>query len=402
MSQITHKFQHKEDILNAVHLGNLETLKKHLTQENVNQIKDRNGHTLLCLATTNDKMEIIKWLVTDINCDVNLHCNGHTALCTALTKGNFELFFYLINNNADCKGRNQLCLLHEAASKNRLDIAKLLIEKGADPNQLNNLSQTPLTISVLQNNTEICKYLIDNGACANISDRRGNTILHTACSLGDFDLVEVILDNYPDCDLKCKNGNEETPLDLLWTTAIKEAKAPFKLIDKFIQLGALFSMPWNLVFNCHNHMVLIKCMALLCKYRIKDLFLKDKILFTDLIIKGYWSNSLIVSIKSAILDHKMQSDEQQQDLFKSIETIILSGELNLNISELISTFYMFDDTKELEIYNKLNKLYSNPFTLMNLCRIAIRKNLKTFNINFVQNELKLPEQLKNFLLFESI
>jgi hypothetical protein len=191
-------------------------------------------------------------------------------------------------------------------------------------------------------------------------------------------------------------------LDLLWTTAIKEAKAPFNLIDKFIQLGALFSMPWNLIYNCHNHIVLIKCMALLCKYRLKDLFLKDKILFTDLIIKGYWSNSLIVSIKSAILDHKMQNNEEQLELYKSIETIILSGELNLNISELISTFYMFEDTKELDIYNKLNKLYSSPFTLMNLCRIAVRKNLKTFNINFVQNELKLPEQLKKFLLFESI
>jgi hypothetical protein len=98
----------------------------------------------------------------------------------------------------------------------------------------------------------------------------------------------------------------------------------------------------------------------------------------------------------------MQNNEEQLELYKSIETIILSGELNLNISELISTFYMFEDTKELDIYNKLNKLYSSPFTLMNLCRIAVRKNLKTFNINFVQNELKLPEQLKKFLLFESI
>jgi hypothetical protein len=400
MSQLSHKLA-KDEIIAAIQNGVLDTLKKLITPENVNHIKDRNGHTLLCLATTSDKIDIIKWLVNDINCDINLHCNGHTALCTALSKGYFDLFFYFIENNADCKGRNQLNLLHEAAAKNRLDIAKILIEKGADPNQLNNISQTPLTISVLQNNTEMCKYLLDNGACANVADRKGNTILHLACTLGDFDLVDVIVDNYPDCDLKCKNQNEETPLDLLWTTAIKEAKAPFNLIDKFIKLGALFSMPWNLIFNCHNHIVLIKCMALLCKYRLTDLFLKDKILFTELIIKGYWSNSLIVSIKSAILDHKMQNADEQQELYKAIETIVLSGELNLNVSELISTFYMFEDIKELEVYNRLNKLYSSPFNLMNLCRIVIRKNLKMLNPEFIHDELKMPEQLKKFLLFES-
>ena len=33
---------------------------------------------------------------------------------------------------------------HYAASKNRLDIGKILIEKGADVNKLNNLKQTPM------------------------------------------------------------------------------------------------------------------------------------------------------------------------------------------------------------------------------------------------------------------
>jgi hypothetical protein len=387
----------KDEIFAAIHSGDLDKLKRLVTPEHANT-KDRSGHTLIHMATNSDKTEICKWLF-DLGADINIHCNGHSVIELALTKGNFDLFQFYLDNNADCIGRNQLNLLHEAVSKNRMDIVETLINKGADPNQLNNLHNTPLTVAVYVKNKDICKFLLDNNACANIPDRKGNTTLHIACSMGCLDIIELIVSN-TECDLKLKNHNEETALDLLWTTAIKDAKAPIELLQTFIEHGAQFSMPWNFTFNCHNHIVFIKCMTLLCKYRLSDLFLPDRRTFTDLIITGYWRNSLIVSIKSAIVDYKTQSTAEQMSLFKSIETLILSGELNLNASDLISTFYMFDECNDFEVYKWLSSLFATPFSLMDLCRITIRKNLLHLDTNFIDSHVKLSEQMKKYILME--
>lgn len=388
----------KDEIFHAIQTGNLDILKTYINTENVN-IKDRSGYTLLQMATNAEKVDIAKWLVS-MGGEINMHCNGNTAISLALTKGNFELFNYYLKNNGDCKGRNQLNLLHEAANKDRCDILEILIEKGADPNQLNSMHYTPLTIAVMHKNKKICQVLLENGACATIPDKKGNTALHVACSLGDLEMISVLLDN-TECDLKLKNANEETALDILWISSIKEAKKTnYELIDRFIKLGAVFSMPWNFTFNCHNHVVFIHCMSILCKYRLKELFLNDKPLFTELIINGYWRNSLIVSIKTAIIDHKAQTTLEQKQLFESIETIILSKELDLSESDLCSTFYMFDEVDDFEVYKMLKKLFTNSLTLKCLSRIQIRKCLTSLSKESVEQLDVLTEPLKKFIIFE--
>lgn len=387
----------KDEIFYAIQNGNLETLKKLVTSENAN-IKDRSGHTLLHMATNNEKNEVAKWLVS-IGAEINTHCSGNTAISLALAKGNFELFEFYLQNNGDCKGRNQLNLLHEAANKNRCDIVETLIEKGADPNQLNNVHYTPLTISVSHSNKKICQVLLENGACATIPDKKGNTALHLACSLGNPDIINCLLDN-AECDFRLRNSNDETCLDILWMSMIKEPKnANEEIINKFILQGALFSMPWNFTFSADNHISFIKLMSVVCKYRLKDLFINEKPLLTNTIIHGYWRNSLIVSIKSAIIEHEI--NKEQQDIISEIETIILSNELDLTEQDLCSTFHMFEEVKDLDVYKNIKEnLFATPMSLKNLTRISVRKNLKFLNHDSME-ELKLSDDvLKKFLFFE--
>lgn len=389
----------KDEIFHAIQTGNLEGLKKLVGTENAN-IKDRSGHTLLHVATANEKNEIAKWLVS-IGAEINVHCSGNTAVSLALAKGNFDLFDFYLKNNGDCKGRNQLNLLHEAANKDRCDIVETLIDKGADPNQLNNLHYTPLTISVSHRNVKISQLLLESGACATIPDKKGNTALHLACSLGDSEMINLLLDN-AECDFRLRNGNDETCLDMLWITMIKEPKNNnLELIDKLIQHGALFFMPWNFTFSCHSHVSFIKLMSIVCKYRLRDLFIDEKPLFTNLIIKGYWRNSLIVSIKSAIIDHKSQSTQDQIDLFKAIETIVLSQELELTEQDLCSTFYMFDEVDEFDVYTNLKKkLFAGPLTLKNMTRVKIREYLNFFDRESLKEINVLTEPMKKFLFFD--
>ena len=390
----------KDEIIHAIQIGNLESLKTYISHENVNLFKDRSGNSILHIATNFEKFQIVKWLIT-LGADLNLQCNGNTVLSLALSKGQFELFDFYIKSNADCKGRNQLNLLHEAANKNRSDYVELLIERGADPNQLNSLHYTPLTIAVNHGNKTICQILLENGACATIPDKKGNTVLHLACSMGDADLIQVLIDN-TECDFRIKNLNEETALDLLWITSIKESKASnCDIIDKVILNGGVFSMPWNFTFNSHNHSVFIRCMSVLCKYRLKELFLNDRPLFNELIINGYWRNSLIVSIKSVIIEHtKSATDLDAKNLFNSIENILSSGEIELNEDDLCSTFYMFDEVDEFEIYRFLKSYFSTPQSLRSLSRATVRNALNNLNHESVQQLKILTEPLKKFILFE--
>jgi hypothetical protein len=384
----------KDEIIHAIQNGNLDQLKTLINLDNLN-MKDRSGYSLLHIATNAEKLEIAKWFLETYSIDINLHCNGHNVLSLALSKGNFEMFDYYLEQKAECIGRNQLNILHEAVNKNRYDIVERLIEKGADPNQTNNLLITPLTIAVTHRNKRIILLLLESGACANLPDKKGNTAVHLACSMGDAELINVLLDN-TECDLKLKNHLDETPFDLFWTCCLREAKSPdVSLLIKIIELGGLFSMPWNFTLNNQNHFIFIIAMSILCRYKLKDLFVNDKPLFTDLIIRGYWRNSLIVAIKSSIIDNK-----ETKELFKAIETIILSNEMELSEGDLCSTFYMFDEVDEFEVYKLLKDLYSTPFSLKSLSRISIRSRIDNFNIEAVDG-LKLNDQLKNYLIFET-
>lgn len=232
--------------------------------------------------------------------------------------------------------------------------------------------------------------------------KKGNTALHLACQIANADIINVLLDN-AECDFRLRNTNDETCLDMLWMSMIKESKnLNLTILNKLILHGAIFSMPCNFGFSANSHVAFIKLMSVACKYRLQELFINEKPLFTNLIVNGYWRNSLIVSIKSAMIDCKIQSKEDQSDLYKAIETIILSNELDLTESDLCSTFYMFEEVDEFDVFKKLKKnVYSGPLLLKDLARIQIRESLTTLDTESVEKLHKLSEPLQKFLFFDN-
>jgi len=111
---------------------------------------------------------------------------------------------------------------------------------------------------------------------------------------------------------------------------------------------------------------------------------------------------LIVSIKTAVIDYKAQSPEDQVDLYKAIEIIVLSQEVCLSNNDLCSTFYMFDEVEEFDVYkNMKDKLFSAPFALRDLAKIEVRRNLKVFDSENVEQLKGLSEPMQKFLFFET-
>ncbi|CAL4063322.1 unnamed protein product, partial [Meganyctiphanes norvegica] len=113
-------------------------------------------------------------------------------------------------------------LLHVAAKKNLPDVAKRLIEHGADPNirDLSGMKYTPLHYAVEDGNHEVIKILLDGGANPNARESGfGRTSLHLLLKKwksneDNFKSCLDILLDHNKINVDSQDDNRATPLDL--------------------------------------------------------------------------------------------------------------------------------------------------------------------------------------------
>ncbi|MCF0261514.1 MAG: ankyrin repeat domain-containing protein [Sphaerochaetaceae bacterium] len=141
---------------------------------------------LLAAAISASKANDIHLLVrqgADINCTnewgltplmLAAQYNTHVVILKAILKEGADLFA------VEPKYRSNA--LHLAANKcSNPKVIEVLVEAGADINARNYLGETPLIMSVLQNqNTRIFSQLITSGADINICDWQGHNVMEYA------------------------------------------------------------------------------------------------------------------------------------------------------------------------------------------------------------------------------
>lgn len=107
-----------------------------------------------------------------------------------------------------------------------IELAKILIEKGADVNIRDNYGETPLILSLLLKQTEAAKLLIEEGADVNKFDQYGNCPLSLAIEYNQTELEKLLIEKGADIDtcddfgttaLVCaiRNGNVELAKQLI-------------------------------------------------------------------------------------------------------------------------------------------------------------------------------------------
>jgi ankyrin repeat protein len=126
---------------------------------------------------------------------------GMTALHLAAREGNVELARQMIEEGADVNARVRSgekrspewgsTPLHYAVRDGHIDVARLLIEKGADVNAANDRGVTPLHRAIY--NAEMARLLIEKGATLDAADERGQTPLHWAALDGAADATASLL-----------------------------------------------------------------------------------------------------------------------------------------------------------------------------------------------------------------
>ena len=183
--------------------------------ENGSDVKalNKDGLTLLDLATKKGKIEVVKFLVSK-GADVNAKGgSGATPLHLAVYRGDVEIVKLLVSAGADIHAKNKYgsTPLHSTTDRN-LEIAKFLVSKGADIHEKNNNGATPLHSAIYRYREclEIVKFLISKGADVNEKDNNGETPFRRAIYEGELEIVRFLVSAGADVNEKDKYG--ATPL----------------------------------------------------------------------------------------------------------------------------------------------------------------------------------------------
>ena len=190
----------------AVHNGHREivdllreaqdrTEKTEPETDKINIIAKKMDNTLRNAIYEND-VKLVKELI-DEGADVNkaLTTDGDTPLCIAARYGQLDVAQLLLDrgaevNKADRYGSTPLYI---AARYGQLAVAELLLDKGAEVNLANTYGATPLWIAVQEGKLDVAKLLIDKGADVNKAETTyGRAPLWVAEKYGHTEIVNLL------------------------------------------------------------------------------------------------------------------------------------------------------------------------------------------------------------------
>ena len=200
------------------------------------KLGNNDGTTPLHFAVKNGNMKLIKFIVDECYSDkltpscgqaqnipgnlcaaVNIaDSNGYTPLHFACYFGHLEVVVYLItelNQPLNTVDSDNSTPLHLACACGHLDIVKYLVEQHhTNPNVPNKYTNYPIHIACIQGSLSLVQYLLEE--CKTTPTMKvvdGNNCLHLACINNHENLVQYLVNNYSLLML-VKNKDGRTPL----------------------------------------------------------------------------------------------------------------------------------------------------------------------------------------------
>ncbi|XDV33670.1 hypothetical protein PO909_003992 [Leuciscus waleckii] len=139
--------------------------------------------------------------------------DGCLPLLLAVEAGNVGIVRELLSGQSEpqlrtVKTANGDMALHICCRRKDADMAKVLVEFGANPDSQNNEWQTPMHIAALEGDENMLKLLYLCKASPNILDKMDRSPLHIAAEQGHTNVVEILTEKFKSCVLaRTKDGN---------------------------------------------------------------------------------------------------------------------------------------------------------------------------------------------------
>ena len=138
-------------------------------------------HDELWHAVINGQTNEVRHILSSGMVDMNFKTKkGFTTLMCAAKVGHEGVVKLLLDRGANPNELTITTPLHVAAKYGHPDVVKVLLAEGAEPNILNKDGITPLIYPAFMCNEDVIKHLLDGGADANIAKRNGMTALQLA------------------------------------------------------------------------------------------------------------------------------------------------------------------------------------------------------------------------------
>jgi uncharacterized protein len=194
---------HTDEFLEAVKKSNNEKILQLLeTQPSLAKTRDPSGVSAIFLALYRGNMQAATAIAER---------NPSLDIFEAAAIGNIAQLKNLVNqdpshvNSYSPDGFTPLAL---AAYVGQKDSVEFLLAEGADPNALakNETGFTALTGAVSQNHNQIARLLVENGADVNHRYEAGFTPLMHAVYAGNEELTALLLAHGADADMKNSDG----------------------------------------------------------------------------------------------------------------------------------------------------------------------------------------------------
>ena len=159
--------------------------------------------TPLYVASSHGQVDIIRWLLEHgADVDACTAMGGDTPLSQAAYLLQLEAVRILFAHHADINSRDingwtslYWILAGRASAEKFVDMVRLLLELGADPNICTNKHETPLHKASSKGLLEAARLLLSHGAKVDEKDEDGNTPFQLAASNGHVELTNLLVEH---------------------------------------------------------------------------------------------------------------------------------------------------------------------------------------------------------------